>query len=102
MATRSLVDGTWTLATRVLPGTLEARSTGAVPGPQLGSSREEVGAALAAADRTAASWAAVPPAERADLLDACATALEAAAGGIVALESRGTGVPIRQATPLGF
>jgi phenylacetaldehyde dehydrogenase len=102
MPTQSLVDGEWKPATRALPGTLEDPATGAVLGPQLGSSRADVEAALAAADRAAGPWAAVPPAERADLLDACADALEAAVARIVAVESAGTGVPIRQATPLGF
>ncbi|MET7425138.1 aldehyde dehydrogenase [Dactylosporangium sp. NPDC005555] len=102
MTARSLVGGGWKPATRTLPGTLEDPATGAVLGPRLGSSRDDVEAALAAADRAATPWASVPPPERADLLDACADALEARVADIVAVESASTGVPIRQATPLGF
>lgn len=57
MPARSLVDGTWAPATRTLNGTLEDPATGAVLGPQLGSTRAEVEAALAAADRAAGPWA---------------------------------------------
>ncbi|MET7399291.1 aldehyde dehydrogenase [Dactylosporangium sp. NPDC005572] len=66
------------------------------------SAPDVVEAALAAAGDAAPAWAAVPPDERAGLLDACADALEPVVGELVALESATTGVPIRQTTPLGF
>ncbi|GAA0467760.1 aldehyde dehydrogenase [Actinoplanes capillaceus] len=79
---------------------LENPATGEVTGPALGSSPTEVDEALAAADALGA-WTA-PAGERATVCESIAAAVAAAAPEIVALESRATGVPIRQTTGLGM
>ncbi|GGN24376.1 aldehyde dehydrogenase [Actinoplanes campanulatus] len=79
---------------------LENPATGEVTDPALGSSPTEVDEALAAADALGA-WTA-PAEERATVCESIAAAVAAAAPEIVALESRATGVPIRQTTGLGM
>ncbi|MBB4750358.1 aldehyde dehydrogenase family protein [Actinoplanes lobatus] len=98
--TKDLINGTWRACTIPVGVDLENPATGEVTGPALGSSRAGVKEALAAADALG-SWD-LPAADRADVLDRIAAAVGAAAPEIVALESRATGVPIRQTTPLGM
>ncbi|MEV0898837.1 aldehyde dehydrogenase [Actinoplanes sp. NPDC049802] len=98
--TRSLINGTWKACATPVGVDLENPATGEVLGPALGASPAEVEDALAAAGALGA-WDA-PPSSRADILDTVAAAVGAAAPEIVALESRATGVPIRQTTPLGM
>ncbi|MFC4069367.1 aldehyde dehydrogenase family protein [Actinoplanes subglobosus] len=97
---KDLVDGTWEACSTPVGVDLENPATGEVTGPALGSSPARVEEALAAAD-TLGAWTA-PVEERADVLDRIAAAMAAAAPEITALESRATGVPIRQTTPLGM
>ncbi|MEU8243085.1 aldehyde dehydrogenase family protein [Actinoplanes missouriensis] len=96
--TSDLVGGSWQACATETGIHLENPATGEVIGPALGSSPERVEAALAAADALGA-W---DSADRAAVLDAVAAEVAGAAPEIVALESRATGVPIRQTTPLGM
>lgn len=98
---RDLVDGEWADAPAAGP-VLEDPATGAETGPAGITGEARVERALAAAEAAAGGWAARPAAERADLLDAVAAALEPAVAEIAALEAAATGVPIRQAAPLGM
>ncbi|BEL08091.1 aldehyde dehydrogenase [Actinoplanes sichuanensis] len=95
-----LVNGVWEACSTPVGVDLENPATGAVTGPALGSSVERIDAASAAADELGA-WPASTD-ERADVLDRIAAAVAGAAPEITALESRATGVPIRQTTPLGM
>ncbi|BCY12859.1 aldehyde dehydrogenase [Actinoplanes sp. L3-i22] len=95
-----LVNGVWSACGTPVGVELEDPATGRVLGPALGSSVENVSAAIAAADDLG-SWD-LPAADRADILDSIAAEVQAAAGEIVLLEARSTGVPIRQTTPLGM
>lgn len=97
---RDLVDGDWADAPATGP-VLEDPATGAATGPAGVTGEARLERALAAAEAAADGWAARPAAERADLLDAVAAALEPAVAEIAALEAAATGVPIRQAAPLG-
>jgi acyl-CoA reductase-like NAD-dependent aldehyde dehydrogenase len=96
--TRDLVAGEWADCTREIGLHLEDPATGEVVGAARASSPERVEAAIAAADALGA-W---ESGDRADVLEAVAAAVAEAAGEIVALEARATGVPIRQTTPLGM
>jgi acyl-CoA reductase-like NAD-dependent aldehyde dehydrogenase len=97
---KDLVNGTWAACSTPVGVNLENPATGEVIGPALGSSSSRVAAALAAADALGA-WPATVD-ERADTLDRIAAAVAGAAPEITALESRATGVPIRQTAPLGM
>ncbi|MEU4162364.1 aldehyde dehydrogenase family protein [Actinoplanes sp. NPDC026670] len=97
---KDLVNGTWEACATPVGVDLENPATSEVTGPALGSSTARTEEALAAADALGA-WAA-PVEERADILDRIAAAVAGAAPEITALESRATGVPIRQTTPLGM
>jgi acyl-CoA reductase-like NAD-dependent aldehyde dehydrogenase len=97
---KDLVRGTWEACATPAGVTLENPATGEVIGPALGSSPSRVEEALAAADALGA-WE-LPAGDRADVLDRIAAAVAAAAPEITALESRATGVPIRQTAPLGM
>ncbi|GAA0595557.1 aldehyde dehydrogenase family protein [Actinomadura livida] len=97
---RDLVAGEWAAAPGGGP-VLEDPATGAEAGPAPVTGPERLERAMAAADDAAEGWAARPAAERAELLDAVAAALEPVTGEIAALEAAATGVPIRQAVPLG-
>ncbi|MGW0808648.1 aldehyde dehydrogenase family protein [Nonomuraea sp. NPDC002799] len=101
MIPADLVDGTWAGCGEDLGFDLENPATGEPRGRALGSSPARVEAALAAAERVAPSWAETPAERRAELLEAAAGALAKRVAEIVRLESFATGVPIRQATPLG-
>ncbi|MFI6885809.1 aldehyde dehydrogenase family protein [Streptosporangium canum] len=98
---RDLVDGAWSACAEDLGFDLEDPASGEAAGRARGTSPDRVAAALAAAERVAAPWAATAPERRADLLDAVADGLDRRIPEIVALESFATGVPIRQTTPLG-
>ncbi|MEU4562796.1 aldehyde dehydrogenase family protein [Actinoplanes sp. NPDC023936] len=98
--TSDLVGGSWQACVTETGIQLENPATGDVIGPALGSSPERVEAALAAADALG-GWDA-DPGERAEILEKVAAAVAGAAGEIVALEAKATGVPIRQTTPLGM
>lgn len=100
-AHRDLVDGDWAGAPAAGP-VLEDPATGARLGPAGATGPARLERALAAAEAAADGWAARPAAERADLLDAVAAALEPVTAEIAALEAAATGVPIRQAVPLGM
>ncbi|WP_433825660.1 aldehyde dehydrogenase family protein [Actinoplanes sp. CA-015351] len=95
---RDLVNGVWADCTTEVGITLEDPATGLETGPALGSSPERVEAALAAADALGA-WISD---DKADILESVAAKVAETAGEIVALESKATGVPIRQTTPLGM
>ncbi|MFA1547882.1 aldehyde dehydrogenase [Actinomadura chokoriensis] len=98
---RDLVGGDWADT----PGNgpvLEDPATGEEIGPAGITGEERVERALAAAEAAADGWAARPAAERADLLEEIAGALEPVTAEIAALEAAATGVPIRQAAPLGM
>lgn len=97
---KDLVNGVWEACSTPVGVDLENPATGEVTGPALGSSSSRVSAAIAAADDLGA-WRATTE-ERADVLDRIAAAVAGAAPEITALESRATGVPIRQTTPLGM
>jgi acyl-CoA reductase-like NAD-dependent aldehyde dehydrogenase len=97
---KDLVNGTWEACSTPVGVDLENPATGEVLGPALGSSVSRVAAAVAAADDLGV-WRATTD-ERADVLDRIAAAVAGAAPEITALESRATGVPIRQTTPLGM
>ncbi|WP_345576490.1 aldehyde dehydrogenase [Nonomuraea rosea] len=101
-ATRDLVGGVWGDCGDDLGFDLEDPATGEPRRRALGSSPGRVEAALAAAERAAAAWADTPGPRRASLLEEAARALAERAGEIVRLESFATGVPIRQAAPLGM
>ncbi|GGO78472.1 aldehyde dehydrogenase family protein [Nonomuraea cavernae] len=96
-----LVDGGWAACADDLGFDLEAPATGEAASRARGSAAGRIEAALATADRVAASWAATTPEHRAGLLDTAAAALAGRVEEIVALESFATGVPIRQTGPLG-
>ncbi|MBA8956860.1 phenylacetaldehyde dehydrogenase [Actinomadura namibiensis] len=95
---RDLVAGEWAPVEGVLDLVLEDPATGAELRPAAVSGGARAERALAAADPR---WGGTPDAERAEVLDAVAAALEAVTGTIAELESRATGVPIRQTAPLG-
>jgi acyl-CoA reductase-like NAD-dependent aldehyde dehydrogenase len=97
---KDLVNGVWEACSTPVGVDLENPATGEVTGPALGSSSSRVSSAIAAADDLGA-WRATTE-ERADVLDRIAAAVAGAAPEITALESRATGVPIRQTTPLGM
>ena len=97
-----LVDGAWTACADDLGFDLEDPATGATVARAVGSVPGRAEEALAAAERVADAWAATSPERRADLLDAVAAALDPLVARIAALESFATGVPIRQALPLGM
>ncbi|NKZ07597.1 aldehyde dehydrogenase family protein [Actinomadura latina] len=98
---RDLVDGEWAETPANGP-VLEDPATGAETGPAGITGEARLERALAAADAAASGWAARSAAERADLLDAVAGALEPVTAEIARLEAAATGVPIRQALPLGM
>ncbi|MFC5751309.1 aldehyde dehydrogenase family protein [Actinomadura rugatobispora] len=98
---RDLVAGEWAASPAGTGPILEDPATGEALGPAPVTPEERLERALAAAESAADGWAAVPAAERADLLDAVSGALEPVAAEITALEAAATGVPIRQAAPLG-
>ncbi len=93
-----LVGGEWARCTAQLGFSLEDPETGRAVTVAAGSDphRLEQAIAGAAALHSAGAWQRVPAAERADVLDAVATEVEAAAPEITALEAYATGVPIRQ------
>ncbi|MEV4415816.1 aldehyde dehydrogenase [Catellatospora sp. NPDC049609] len=97
-AVADLVDGGWRDCATPLGFALEDPATGRPVGDAVGSDPQRVEQAVtaAAALHTAGTWQRVPAAERADLLDAVAAEVEAAAPEITALEAYATGVPIRQ------
>ena len=64
------------------------------------SDADDVAAAVAAADRAAASWACTPGEQRAQVLQRLADLLEARVDEFAALESRDTGKPLRLARQL--
>ncbi|GGV18403.1 aldehyde dehydrogenase [Actinomadura cremea] len=97
---RDLVAGDWAPTPGDGP-VLEDPATGAEIGPAGITGADRVERALAAAGAAADGWAARPAAERADLLDAVADALDPAVAEIAGIEAAATGVPIRQALPLG-
>lgn len=100
MTTSDFVAGRWRECQTGLGFGLEDPATGAVAGPALASPPERVEAALAAA--AASQWASCPADERAAALEAVADRVEAVTPSIVDAEVRQTGVPIRQAQPLGI
>ena len=94
-----LVAGEWAACAAPLGFSLEDPTTGRTHRASVGSSAQRVEAALAAADALGA-WDATA-AERADVLDAVATSVEAEVPRIVAREAFATGVPISQTSILG-
>ncbi|MFC9971094.1 aldehyde dehydrogenase family protein [Spirillospora sp. NPDC127200] len=95
---RDLVAGEWAEVGGALDLVLEDPATGKPLRAAARSGDARVERALASAG---VAWGETPVAERADVLDAVAAALEAVTGEIATLESFATGVPIRQAAPLG-
>ncbi|SEG54784.1 phenylacetaldehyde dehydrogenase [Thermomonospora echinospora] len=102
MTPRDLVAGEWADSSAELDLVLEDPATGEPLGPARATDGQRLERALAAAEAAADGWAARPAGERAELLEAVAAALEPAVDRIVALEAAATGVPIRQAAPLGM
>ncbi|MFA1542527.1 aldehyde dehydrogenase family protein [Actinomadura monticuli] len=98
---RDLVGGDWAETPGGGP-VLEDPATGEEIGPAGVTGEERLERALAGAAADADGWAARPAAERAALLDEVAAALEPVTAEIAALEAAATGVPIRQAVPLGM
>jgi phenylacetaldehyde dehydrogenase len=101
--TADLVAGQWRECDTPVGLTLEDPATGAAQRDAVGTPAGRVDAAVAAAAALhgRGDWADRPAGERADVLDRVAEAVEAAADEIVVLEAFATGVPIRQARPLG-
>ncbi|MFG2246497.1 aldehyde dehydrogenase family protein [Spirillospora sp. NPDC048823] len=97
---RDLVAGGWADCGGRLDLVLEDPATGRPLGPAPATGGYRVECALAAAEAAAEGWAA--RGDRAELLDAVADGLEGVLGEIVRLEASATGVPIRQAAPLGM
>jgi acyl-CoA reductase-like NAD-dependent aldehyde dehydrogenase len=95
--TAQLIDGEWSPATVDLGIDLENPNTGEVVARMKGSTDEQVEAAAAAAWRVHESdaWRGIPAAERADILDSVAQALNDEAMRIAQLESFGTAAIIR-------
>ncbi|MFE3448968.1 aldehyde dehydrogenase family protein [Nonomuraea sp. NPDC059194] len=109
MRPADLVGGEWAPCTEDLGFDLENPATGESFARALGSSDTRVEAALATADRVAASWAATSAEERATLLERVSAELvqpiepgktTTRVERIAALEAFATGVPIRQTTSL--
>lgn len=101
---RDLIDGTWSTPSVELDGWLEDPTTGKRRGPQLATHDAAVDAALAAAAREhdAGALTALSPDERADLLEAVASALEPRSAAIAAAESAATGAVIGITSMLAF
>ncbi|MBO2447864.1 aldehyde dehydrogenase family protein [Actinomadura barringtoniae] len=97
-----LVAGDWAGTDAELDLTLEDPATGAPVMPSPTSSATRVEQALVAAESAAGGWGQASVAERASALEAVAAALEPRLAEIVAVESFATGVPVRQARPLGM
>ncbi|MDD9350397.1 aldehyde dehydrogenase family protein [Mumia sp.] len=99
-----VVAGEVAPATGTLDLYLEDPSRAVRLGPAVESAPESVERALRAADaaHTTGTWSSTSPAERADLLDAVATALEARQPELAALEAFATGVPVRQTSIVGM
>lgn len=103
-AVADLVDGQWRDCTAPLGFDLEDPATGQAAGAAVGSDPRRLEEAIAAASAVheAGAWSGRPASERADVLDAVATRVEAEAAAISALESYATGVPVRQTAPLSM
>lgn len=99
-----VVAGEVAPATDTLDLVLEDPARGAALGSAVASAPESVERALAAAQAAHASgtWSQKSPAERADLLDAVAVALEGRQAELAALEAFATGVPVRQTSIVGM
>lgn len=99
-----VVAGEVAPATDTLDLVLEDPARGAALGSAVASAPESVERALAAAQAAHASgvWSSTSPAERADLLDAVAVALEGRQAELAALEAFATGVPVRQTSIVGM
>lgn len=100
-----LVAGAWSTPGERLDLVLENPATGEALTPAAASGAEDVEAALAAAAEAAVdrpgAWVARSGAERAEVLDAVADALETAVPRLARLESFATGVPISQTGVVG-
>ncbi|WP_262849111.1 aldehyde dehydrogenase family protein [Mumia quercus] len=99
-----VVAGEVAAATGTLDLVLEDPARGAALGSAVASAPESVERALAAAQaaHTSGAWSSTSPAERADLLDAIAVALEGRQAELAALEAFATGVPVRQTSIVGM
>lgn len=91
-----LVAGRLSRPARRLPGRLDDPDTGADLGPQLGSSDDDVEAALVAADEAWADggWSGADPEARGEALERLADELDARLSAIALAEAIDTGVPL--------
>jgi aldehyde dehydrogenase (NAD+) len=92
------VDGAWRPPGGGLADVIEA-STGKPIGQAAMAAAEDIDAAVAAARRARPAWAALPGADRADLMRALARALKSRAKETAALVSRENGMPVRLSVP---